>query len=231
MKVILIDDEKKAREVLSYHIREFTENLEIVGSFTNIKEASAELPNLDFELIFLDISMPGGNGFDFIEKNNLKDKLIVFVTAHEKYAIEAFKVNAFDYLLKPIDIKDLQRIAIKAQEYMLSKKVDKKRLIQFKAGYQNVIMNENDILYISSQGNYSTVYSVNNETFMISKNLKKVVELYFSSSNFIRIHQSHIVNLINVIEFKTNSVLMSDKKEIPLSKQGYKKLIEVQKEG
>lgn len=231
MKVILIDDEKKAREVLSYHIREFTENLEIVGSFTNIKEASAELPNLDFELIFLDISMPGGNGFDFIEKNNLKDKLIVFVTAHEKYAIEAFKVNAFDYLLKPIDIKDLQRIAIKAQEYMLSKKVDKKRLIQFKAGYQNVIMNENDILYISSQGNYSTVYSVNNETFMISKNLKKVVELYFSSSNFIRIHQSHIVNLTNVIEFNTNSVLMSDKKEIPLSKQGYKKLIEVQKEG
>ncbi|MFD1551324.1 hypothetical protein DNU06_12615 [Putridiphycobacter roseus] len=231
MKVILIDDEKKAREVLSYHIREFTENTEIVGSFSNINDASAAISSIDYDLIFLDISMPGGNGFDFIERNNLIDKLIVFVTAHEKYAIDAFKVNAFDYLLKPIDINELKRISTKAQEYLKSDHLTKRRLIQFKAGYQNVILNEDDILYISSQGNYSTVYTVNNESFMISKNLKKIAELYFSSANFIRIHQSHIINLNNVVEFNKNCILMTDKKEIPLSKQGHKKIMERQKQG
>ena len=219
MKAVIIDDEKKAREVLAYHLNAFVDNVETIASFDNINNAIEKLPDLDFDLIFLDITMPNGGGFDLIDQYNFKDKLIVFVTAYEEFAVKAFKVSAFDYLLKPIDIPELKRVINKAKAHLATKK-DSNQQVIFKAGYDNIVLKQNDISHISSEGNYTTVFTIDNRSFMISKNLKKVAELYFNMLPFLKVHQSHIINLNNILNYKKTEVNMVSKIKIPVSKKG-----------
>lgn len=228
MNAIIIDDEKRAREVLKYHLEEYTDNVNIISEYSNIEQASKNLSKNEFDVIFLDINMPGGNGFNFLLENNLDNKLIVFVTAHDQYALKAYKAEAFDYLLKPIEISELKRVINKLEHQvnLINPIKINKETIAIKAGYDKVLLNVNDVLYIQSEGNYSTVHTEQNITHTISKNLKKVKELYFEEGCFIRIHQSIIVNCNHISSFDKTAVKISNMNQLKISKNGYKLLNE-----
>lgn len=229
MNAIIIDDEKRAREVLKYHLEEYVNHVHIIAEYSNIEQATRHLSKNEFDVIFLDINMPGGDGFDFLSRNKLDNKLIVFVTAHDQYALKAFKAEAFDYLLKPIEINELKRVINKLDHQISLMHPDnekKNETIAIKAGYDKVLLNTNDVLYIQSEGNYSTVHTTRNTTHVISKNLKKVEALYFQNNCFIRIHQSVIVNANHISSFDRTIVKISNLKQLKISKNGYKLLNE-----
>ncbi len=222
MRAIIIDDEKKAQEVLAFNLETYAKNISVVASFSNIQDAAEAIPDLDFDILFLDINMPHGNGFELLGRNLLDNELVIFVTAHEDYAIDAFKVDAFDYLLKPIDSVELIRVIQKAKKHLSTNNGES--TIIFKSGYEKVILDISDILHISSEGNYTTIYAKDNKSYMISKNLKKVEELYFCQYPFIRVHQSHIVNCLNIVKFSSTTVTLKNNLTVSVSKQGLKML-------
>src|SRR5688572_6589351 len=119
MRTIIVDDEKKGRDILFSMLKEYCTDVEVIGQASNIEEAFLFIQQLKPQLVFLDVEMPLGNGFSLLEKFDEIPFHIIFTTAHENYAIQAIKNNALDYLLKPIDIDELRSAVEKARSAML----------------------------------------------------------------------------------------------------------------
>ncbi len=230
LKAVIIDDEKDAIETLSIVVEEFCENVEIVGSASTIKNAIYTVLEKKPDIVFLDIEMPEMNGFDLLKLLPTDTFSTIFVTAYNKYAIEAFKVNAIDYILKPVNINEL-KLAIKkvtnnskkineTDIENIIKQINNNTKIQIASIDGIEYIDTKDIIYISADKSYAIIH-LENRTIISSKNLKQFEEK-IPNKFFYRIHNSYFINLNNVIKLSYKDgakIQMSNGQEIPISRQ------------
>jgi len=222
IRTIAIDDEPLALKLISGYITR-TPLLELVNTFDNPLSVLEFLETESVDLIFVDIQMPDLSGTDFVRQLNNGPK-IVFTTAYEHYAIEGFKLNAIDYLLKPFSYEEFLIATQKAQKLI---ELERKSLPQIdanneflflKSEYKIRRINFNDILYIEGLKDYIKVFIKNEEKPILSISTLKSVESKLPVTHFMRVHRSFIVNLdkINTIE---RSRIVFGKVYIPISDQ------------
>lgn len=228
LKVVLIDDESKSIKSLEWELDKFCDDLEILATFTNLKEAYKYLSSHKLDCIFLDIEMPEMDGFQFLSQFQHRKFEVVFVTAYDQFAINAIKENVVDYLLKPIDADDLVATIAKIKERVHKKERDlfEESLISFSEKRISIPMNgkivflkSDEIIYCESDGNYCSIFLENNRTLFITRKLKEVFSL-LPEDTFFRVHNSFVVNLNKVREYLKSDgyiVLCNDKK-IPVSR-------------
>ena len=216
MNAILIDDELNALKSLAWEIETFCTDIKVVGQFSDPFDALKYLEKNTIDIVFLDIEMPGLNGFQFIDLCPQKSIKIIITTAYDQYAIQAIKKRAFDYLLKPIDSDDLKDCIdkIKFEIDQEKSQIDiEKILFDFTSktnpNYQRLSFNSDsklffydadDILYAKSEGNNSFIYFDKTKKKLINHNLKAVEEKLLNYP-FARVHNSFIINLNKLIEF------------------------------
>lgn len=222
MKVIqsiIIDDELNAIKTLQWEINNLELPIQVVESFTcankSVDYLSLHINEID--LIFLDIQMPYLNGFEFLDKFKSRNFEVVFITAYDEYAIKAIKESAVDYILKPVDIDELEQAINKV---IARKNETRPKKDKITIPFENKLMflDPKDIIYCKSDGNYCEIFT-KTRSYFISKTLKYVEKL-LPKANFCRIHQSYIINLKNIISFdrSTNYVMLDNKEELPVSR-------------
>lgn len=223
MKCIAIDDEPLALKQLAGYI-DRTPFLELTKACHSAIEAMDELVVNPVDLIFVDVNMPDLNGLDFVKSLTIKP-LIIFTTAYSEYAVEGFKVDALDYLLKPFGYSEFLRSVNKAlHQFELIKgvktsfEIEKDNVIFVKSGYKTVRINVNDILYIESQNEYVRIYLINDKPLMSLLSMKSLEER-LSSEKFMRVHRSYIVNLSKITEVSHNRIIFNKDTYIPIGDQ------------
>lgn len=231
-KVLIIDDENRTRELIARMIDSFGFDLETIPEGENVQSGIAAIEKHNPDIVFLDIQMPDGTGFDVIRSIEDKNFEVIFITAHEEFAIKAIKFSALDYLLKPVDTSELKAAVEKA----LIAVEENKEHSQFDALQKNIQPNEKRRLVLKTQEsvhvveldqiirceadrNYTSFFLLDNKKILVSKTLKEY-ETLLSGHNFLRVQQSHLVNIDYVDRYdKKNggAVVMKDGSEVPLS--------------
>jgi two-component system LytT family response regulator len=238
LTAIIIDDEHYARLNLHTLLKNYCPEIDVVGKTGSLLEAKKLIYDLKPEVVFLDISMPKLNGFEFLESLTEKDFKIVFVTAYKEYGIQAVKVNAVDYLLKPVSIKELQQTVKKlielkskaANEGGKSNKNHDKIIILQIQGYN--IIDVEDIVRLTAEDNYTTLFLKDKNKIIASKTLKHFEEI-LPDDSFVRIHRSEIINILYLKEISYvdgGSVVMKDGTVIAISKGKLPYLVDKVKE-
>ena len=193
IRCIVIDDERIARDGLLEFIKAF-DFLECVGDYSNPLQAVDSIRNKQVDLIFLDIEMPRIKGIPFAEMINNNATMIVFTTAYPEYALKGYKVNAIDYLLKPIFFDDFKRTVIKARGLfeMRFPAEDNSQFVFFREDGVDHRVIIDDIVYISSLQNYVQVHLVDKRSIVVHKTLKSMQEM-LPEEKFIQPHRSYLV--------------------------------------
>lgn len=205
LKTILIDDEPNCLKVLEWELQNSAPNVEIVALCNSGKEGLKAIQQHKPDVVFLDVDMPYMNGFEMLELLPDIDFEVVFTTAHDEYAVRAFKINAIDYLLKPIDEDELKAAIAKVEEKQKVKGKSKnvisddprKNIIRKIAlpTFEGLVFVEVDqIIYCQSDNNYTKIFLKQEKDLFISKTLKELEEL-LGNYHFYRVHNSFVVNL------------------------------------
>ncbi len=241
LKAVIIDDESKAIQSLSWELSNFEEEIEVVASFTEPEKALKYLEETTIDCLFLDIEMPTMDGFQFLNGLKKKDFSVIITTAYNEYAIKALKNEAIDYLLKPIDTDDLEDAITKIKKHTTkNSNTDKfeKILLNFNQKFNQrkitintdgklVFLEPKEILFVASDGNYCTIHLDNNKKLVVTKKLKEIDDL-MPKEHFFRIHNSYIINLHKIKEFlKTDGyVILENNHKIPVSRQRKNEFLE-----
>lgn len=204
IRTILVDDENHALESLEILLEmNFPGKFEILAKCSSVEQAIPEIQRHEPELVFLDIQMPQKNGFTLLESFPFREFEVIFTTAHKEHGIEAIKNEAFDYLLKPIDISELNKTVSRYINKVLSKKDSFYSLEKLLKGNQVIILKSqdideyvdlNDILYLEAKGNYTNFHLEGGLKKIVSKSLGVYERRLKSSKMFIRIHDSILAN-------------------------------------
>ncbi len=234
LQAVIVDDEIKALQSLTWELTNFSDEINVVASFTNPFEALEYLGKNTPDCLFLDIEMPTMDGFQFIQKLTNKNFPVVITTAYNQYALKAIKNEALDYLLKPIDTDDLEETITKIKKFNTKNfSVEKLEmaLLNFnsRSSQKRITLNtdgkllfleSDEILYAESDGNYSTIFLADGQKIVLTKKLKEVNQL-LPSDSFFRIHNSYVINLNKIKEFlKTDGyVVLKSNHKIPVSRQ------------
>jgi len=219
IKCITIDDEPLALKQLSTYV-EKTPFLELAGSYSSAIAALEFLQDHKVDLLFVDIQMPDLTGMDFVKSLDPKP-MVVFTTAFSDYAVEGFKVDAIDYLLKPVPYSDFLKAANKAKKQYSSTRQESvshdKNYLFVKSEYRLLRINFSDILYVEGMREYVRIHMVNSPPVMSLLSMKSLVA-QLPHDQFMRVHKSYIVNLsrINVVE---RSRIVFGKEYIPVGEQ------------
>ncbi|TPN81212.1 LytR/AlgR family response regulator transcription factor [Aquimarina algicola] len=226
IKTILIEDESYIRKGLIALIDTLDKDLTIVGECGSVEEAVTVVKACKPDLIFLDINLPDGNAFDFLAQTEELNFKVIFVTAYDEFALKALKLGAIDYILKPVDIEELE-IAIdkaiaathsaqKEKIQIVKNELDTNRLVlSLQDGYQ--VININELQFCKSDKGYTTFYLSNKKPIIASKPLKHFIDK-LPASKFVRTHQSCMVNLDYVDRYdKSGMIILKDNQQIPVS--------------
>ena len=205
IKAIIVDDEQVCIKILQELLKKY-EEINIVATAKHVDEAIAAILEHQPDIIFLDVQMPGKNGFDLLNEitNFEVQPTIIFVTSYDEYAIKAVRHSAFDYLLKPVNPAELNK-TIRRYQYNIKKILEKQKSIsltnykllnkiQFKTRYSSIFINPDDIIYVEADGNYAKLYLKNNKYYLISSYLSEVYEK-LPPNFFSRISRSIVINL------------------------------------
>jgi DNA-binding LytR/AlgR family response regulator len=216
IKCLLVDDEPLALDLLENYVKK-TPFLELLARCNNAIDALKYIENGDVDLLFLDIQMPELNGIEF--SKIIKDRVkIIFTTAFEQYAIDGFRVNAIDYLLKPIGYVDFLVAANRAKELFGNKKEKSEKqseTIFVKSGYKLVQLDLKDVTYIEVLKDYVSIHLENGEVISTLMSLKSL-ENKLPAERFMRVHRSFIVNLEKIKTIERNRIIFG-KDYIPIS--------------
>ena len=234
LNAVIVDDEPKAIQSLSWELANFNKDITIIKTFSNPEDALVFLKTFTPDCLFLDIQMPTMDGFQFLKKLTNRDFAVVITTAYDEYAIKALKHEAIDYLLKPIDSDDLsdtiQKVikfnsrilnSNKLEKFLLDiNKKQKDTKITLNTDGKLIFLKTEDVLFIESDGNYSTFFLTKNQKLVVTKKLKDVYSI-LPEHIFFRIHNSYIVNLNKIKEFiKTDGyVVMESNHKIPVARK------------
>ena len=233
IEAVIVDDEKDAIKNLKWEIDRFCTDLTVRDVFTDPVEAVSAINYLKPDCVFLDIEMPEMDGFQLLNQLKYRSFDLIITTAYDNYAIRAFKENAIDYLLKPIDTDDLQRAVnkVKSNKEQNSLGFELKKVL---AGISNTVSSKigipltgktvfkdpSEILYCKSSGNYSSVVFSDKTSELLTKQLKEM-ESILSNLPFYRVHNSYIVNLNHVVEYIKSDgyyLVLSDGSTVPISR-------------
>lgn len=241
IKAIIVDDEPDCVKLLSLQLKMSCPQVTVVGECTSGEAAIKAIIQEEPSLVFLDIEMPRMNGFQLLEALGDISFSIIFVTAYDRFALKAFRFSALDYLLKPVDTKELQVAVQKAERFQRTDKrqleILKQHLSQTPATpdkialpYQNGVtfVDLNTILYCEADNNYSRFTLDKGEQHVVSKTLREVQEV-MEGKHFLRVHRQYLVNLNHIKKFvrgEGNYLVMSDNKSIPVSRSHKDQLIE-----
>jgi two-component system LytT family response regulator len=236
MNAVIVDDKPINAQTLQSLLQDYCTTVTVIGMANGIEEAFEVINNTKPDIVFLDIEMPTGSGFDLLRKFTNVFFEVIFTTAYSQYAIEAFRKNALDYLLKPINIPDLQQAVNKATKQMALKDV-KNNLTKYLKPLQALIpskislptqegllfINPEEIIRCEASGSYSNIYLNTGKKIVVSMLLRQFEEM-LSPSQFLRIHNSHIINVRFVLQYlkgRGGTVLMQDgtKVEVAASKK------------
>ncbi len=247
MNIAIIDDEKHCVESLALDLQSLAIKTDIVLKSTAPVKCLQELVKLKIDLLFLDVEMPVLNGFELLEQLSQINFDVVFTTAHSEYAVKAFRNKAYNFLLKPVDIDDLEQVLRdwqtkkEAQDKLLNADAVHELLIKIKA--EGLLKNKiaipvaegfeflevADIIYCQSENNYTRFILANNSQKLISKTLKEV-EQTLNNYLFLRIHQSYLINPNYLKKYHKNDggfVVMEPDKELPVSKNKKEMLVKL----
>lgn len=231
---IIVDDEQKSVSTLQKIVKDYCNNVQIIGTADNIVCAQSLINSLKPQLVFLDVEIPYGNGFDLLNALDEINFEVIFITAYNQYAITAFKYASIDYLLKPVNITQLQDAILRAEK-RITEKTNAQNYVLLKqnlqvenANEQRIILTDNseqhlikinDISYCIADGSYTFIHLANNKRYHASKNLKEFEDM-LPSAFFFRIHYGHIVNTKHISKLqkgRTGSVIMQDGKELEIA--------------
>ena len=237
IKAIIIDDVEKARSALKSDIKTYCPTVQVIGEADGVETGLQLIKNTTPDVIFLDIRMSDGSGFDLIAKLRQQGSIpfqIIFTTAYDEYAIKAFKFSAIDYLLKPVDHEDLIQAVqkIKTTDVQSSLKENMELLLEsmksIKTSNKRIalnsidkiqVVNVDDIIQCESQKNYTLFYLTNKKQVLVTRTLKEFEDM-LEGDNFLRVHHSHLINVKHLKEYvKTDGgyAMMSDGSEVPVS--------------
>ncbi len=205
---IIIDDERKGRHALRQKLNDYCPQVEVLGEAENGNEGLKLIEKHEPSIVFLDIEMPMMNGFEMLGHVPSKKFHLIFTTAYDQYAIKAIKYAAFDYLLKPIDIEELQSTIKKAEEQIaLNNTAERLETLTYNLAGKHQLQkiavptmeglsffNLSDIVYLRSDSNYTTLHFINHPALMASRTMGDFEEL-LPSDMFFRTHNSYIINL------------------------------------
>jgi two-component system LytT family response regulator len=234
IKAIIVDDEIAAIEIVETLVRKFSEEIIICKACTEIEEAIREIRKHEPDIIFLDIELRDGLGFDILEAISEMEARIIFVTAHDHYAIKAIKFHAFEYILKPIIPEELHE-AIEKVLLAIRKKNPKPdslalldhlkgmRLSKIAVPHKNGLhyYNIDNIVLIEADGSYTLMHLADKKSVMVCKKLKDFEET-LSGTGFLRVHKSFLVNLNHIHEFHRSDsgyLVMSNGKKVAISQK------------
>ena len=228
MKALIVEDKAYIRKGLLNLLDLIETDVEVIGECESVKEATVVANACKPELVFLDINLTDGTGFDFLEQTENLDFRVIFITAYEEHALRALKIGAIDYLLNTVDIEELEialqkvantSIPQQKQQIKTVKKVlnndDATLILSLQDSFQVVDLNE--LLFCESDKGYTTFYCSNNKKYLVSKTLKEFEER-LSKANFTRPHQSFMVNLKFIDKYDKSGVIhLKNGKKIPVS--------------
>ncbi len=213
LRAIIVDDEKHSRETLKNLLEEFCEGVQVITVAASINEALIAIQSLNPDLVFLDIELQSGTGFDILNALPEINFEVIFTTAFDQYAIKAVKFSSLDYLLKPIDLEELQKAIEKAKKikdkqtynaqlksllHNLTQKQLTKICIPTSEGFE--FININEISHCEASGSYTTFILTNGQKILVSKHLKAFENL-LPEHSFMRVHNSFLINLKEVNKF------------------------------
>jgi len=242
MRAVIVDDELFARQSLESILLDYYPEIRLVGQADSVQQAVDLIKEVNPELVFLDIDLPDGTGFDVLSILKTFQFKVIFVTAHHEYAIKAIKFSAFDYILKPvnqmelkvaikrvIDEKDNNKIKMDAFIHNLqNQKIEDKKIV-LKTSESIYLIGVRDIIRCEADNNYTSFFLNTGERIVISKGLKEYDEM-LSSYGFFRVHQSHLINIRCISRFDKKEggfIVLSDKTQIPVSQRKKQKLLEM----
>ncbi len=236
LKAIIIDDEARSRKALQIALKDYCPTVEVIAIAETPENGIEAINSCKPDIVFLDVQMPGMSGFDLLSHFAEIDFDIVFITAHDHYAIKAIRFSALDYLLKPIQIDELMAAVKKAEEKKNYKHIN----WQYKSLYENVRSNHNTsgsiavptgdgLLFIKTQniirceaeGNYVIIYQAGKEKMLITKTLGDI-ESMLDAKEFFRVHNSYLVNLSHIKKYVKGDggyVIMSDNASVDVSRR------------
>jgi two-component system, LytTR family, response regulator len=244
LRTIIVDDDAKNIKLLKTILRDYCLQVEVIGEARNLEGAHALIIKSKPDLLFVDVVMPNGTAFDLLDKLMPIEFDVVFVTAHDNFAIKAIKYSALDYLLKPVNIEELQNVVKKAVIKSSNKTVNNQFGVLF-SQYKNnanttaslavptveglLFYDLDEIIRIEASGAYTIIYSVKREKVVSSKNIKEY-ELQLPTENFYRVHNSHIINIKRLLKYdkgRGGLLTMEDSSVVELAtrrKAGFLKL-------
>jgi len=244
LKAVIIDDEADAVNSIELIINEYCNNVMVVGKAYSASEGKEVIISKDPDIVFLDIEMPRGNGFDMLEMIPNQNFQVIFITAYNNWAIKAFKYNAIDYILKPIDIDDFIKAVNKVEKNKsFNKNIDVDRYKELLSNISNKTLNKiaistsegieyieiEKIIRFEGDGSYSKVFIIGQTYILVSKNLKEFQEL-LEEKDFFRTHNSHLINLAFVKKYVMKDgghIEMKDNSIVPISRRKKEAFIDI----
>ncbi len=232
-KILIAEDEIKTLNSIKKIIEDYCSDVKIIHTAQSVKSAVNFLLKNKADLLLLDINFPDGTGFDILEKIKYENLKVVFITAFEKYALRAIKVSASDYLVKPVNPKELTETVNKIKNNLRNennqaeiktlldnlKSINKSKKIVLKTSERLKIVKINEIIRAESDSSYTLFYLSDKNKIIVSKPLKEYDEI-LSDFGFIRVHKSYLVNVEHIESFERQSggyLIMADGSQIPVS--------------
>lgn len=236
MKAVITDDELKSAELLQLKLSKYCPSVSVAAIFTEPLKAVEYIGEYKPDVVFLDIEMPGLNGLSAAKEIGQHSE-IIFVTAYEKYTIEAIRLTAFDYLLKPIDADELQSTISRLEKKLAQKQQDssKKKLNTYfdKIAVPTLegihFLSIKDIVKVQAESNYSIIYFANKQKMTVSRTLKQVEDA-LEGYTFFRAHKSFLINLSYISRYirgEGGVIIMQDGSEVELSRNRKKEFLEL----
>lgn len=236
IRAIIVDDEESARNILFNLLQAYQSQIDIIGQCENVESAVEFIKEHHPDLVFLDIEMPNYSGLELV---NFFDEInfdIIFITAYHQFAIKAFEISAFDYLLKPIEIdrldqavnkylvksaKVLEALNYKVLKESLSQNSISKLIVTQQGAQKAVLLS--DIIAIQANEAYTTIYDIQGQQYTMSKNLKYFEQQFADNREFFRVHKSWMINYQHIVQYSNADYSIHLNRDIEAKLSKYKK--------
>ncbi|MCB0836973.1 MAG: response regulator transcription factor [Bacteroidetes bacterium] len=244
MKLVLIDNESSIHEVLRNMLSLYCPRVQIIGEAFGVAEGLALLSDTQPDCVFLDVEMDDGTGMDLLKQVSDRDFEVVFITAYDHYALDAFRFSALDFLLKPIDPDELMRAVEKVEKTVSKSRLSERisilenNLQTISSDSQKIVLKDTEsihilkisqILYCQAEGSYTHFHIDDGRNILVSRNLKEYEKL-LKPHRFFRSHHSYLVNINQIIRFDRSEggiLVMTNKAHLPVSNRRKDQLMDI----
>lgn len=241
IRAIIVDDEPKARRVLEALLKEYCTDVEVVAVADDVPAGVLAINQHKPDVLFLDVEMPGYTGFQLLDFFREVDFEIIFTTAHSGYALQALRVSAIDYLLKPIQVSELMAAVAKLKTREAE---TKQRLAALQENFKNnairrlalpvaeglIFVEADTINYLEADGAYTHFHLADGRKIMVSKKIKEFEEALTQQNNFFRPHRSYIINLKKIVQYARQEggyIVLQGDVQIPLARERKNDFLEI----